>query len=78
MVVPLLRGAVVLGDLCETEALLRAPWASEADILHPALPYAKAVPTGLTLEGIPRGKTEEAFPEPSADALCPFITTVRT
>jgi hypothetical protein len=35
-----------------------APQATGSDILHPSLPDAKAVPAGLTLEGINLGETE--------------------
>ena len=51
---------------------------SNSDILYPPLPDAKAVPAGLTLEGIHFDETQEPFPEPSTDTLCPCIPTVRT
>src|SRR5713101_4792036 len=57
--------------------LLSAPQATGADIPHSRLPHPKAVPAGLTPEGIYRGQTEHPFPEPAAGARRPFRTTLR-
>ncbi len=57
--------------------LLSAPQATGADIPHSRFPHSKAVPAGLTPEGINRGQTEHPFPEPAAGSRRPFRTTLR-
>src|SRR5439155_24779506 len=61
---------------CAT-SYLSASLVTRSDIPHPPLPHPKALSAGLTPEGIDGGQTEHPFPEPSAGARRPFLTTLR-